>query len=65
VPQSGIDLESIVKQQSVKYAAKEIQKISSTMALEDQKPADNFSNTRIQEKADDIYRSANWKEIWK
>lgn len=35
------------------------------MTLEDQKTTSDFSEKRIQEQVIDIYRSGNWREIWK
>jgi len=42
-----------------------MQRVNSTMTLEDQKTTSDFSEKRIQEQVIDIYRSGNWREIWK
>lgn len=61
----SLSLEDIIKKQALEYSKKEVKKVNSTMALEDQKPGNDFSKKRIEKKADDIVRSGNWKKIWR
>ena len=65
IPQIPLSLESTVKNQVLEYVQKEMQRVNSTMTLEDQKTTSDFSEKRIQEQVIDIYRSGNWREIWK
>ena len=65
IPHMSLSLEDIIKKQALEYSKKEVKKVNSTMALEDQKPDNDFSKKRIAKKADDIVRSGNWKKIWR
>ncbi len=63
-PVAETSLEEKLRKQAYEFAKKEMLGVRSTMALENQAPNKEFSDRAIKERAEDIVRSGNWKEIW-
>lgn len=65
VPSTEISLVDTLRRQAFEFAQNEALAVRSTMALENQAPGKEFTNRTIKERAEDIIRSGNWKEIWR
>lgn len=57
-------LSRMVEKQAFEFIKKEMSTVSSTMALENQSPWEEFTERMIKDRSEDLIRSGNWKKIW-
>lgn len=63
-PIAETSLEQKLRDRALEMAKTEVLRIQSTMALENQSPTKEFAERAINERADDLIRSGNWKGLW-
>jgi hypothetical protein len=64
IPTAEASLEEKLREHAGALARAEMLNIHSTMSIEGQAPSKEFTDRMIKERAEDIIRSGNWKEIW-